>query len=134
LVVLRGQPDQNIVAGQKSLILIAPDVFAHVHPEAQVKLSLTLANGQAAPAWIRMNSQTGQMLVDPPTDAPDQLVLRLTAQDQDGADASTEFLLHIQKNDPAPTGRMSFSDKLRQASSVTRATTLPHIGSILRHG
>ena len=134
LVVLRGQPDQNIVAGQKSLILIAPDVFTHANPEAQVKLSLTLGNGQSAPAWVRINGQTGQILVDPPTDAPDQLVLRLTAQDQDGANASTEFLLNIQKNDPSPTGRMSFSDKLRQASSVTRATTSPQMGSILRHG
>jgi hypothetical protein len=134
LVVLRGQPDQNIIADQKSLILIAPDVFAHAHPEAQVKLSITLANGQAAPAWIRMNSQTGQMLVDPPTDAPDQLVLRLTAQDQDGANASTEFLLNIQKNDPTPTGRQSFSEKLRNASGVTLTHLAPHKRSILRHG
>jgi siroheme synthase len=134
LVVLRGQPDQTIVAGQKSLILIAPDVFAHAHAEAQVNLTLTLANGQAAPTWVSMNSQTGQMRVDPSRDAPDQLVLRLTAQDQDGANASTEFALNIQKNKPAPTGRMSFSDKLRQASSVTHATTSPHLGPILRHG
>jgi len=134
LAVLRGQPDQSVTAGQTSLIQIGPDAFAHVSAEAQVKLTLTLSHGQALPTWARFNGQTGQLLVTPPEGAPQQLVLRLTAQDQDGENVSTNFVLTVQNKDPAPTGRMSFSDKLRHANSVTRAAPVPLIGNILRHG
>jgi hypothetical protein len=134
LAVLRGQADQLVTAGETSLILIAPDAFGHVSADAEVRLALTLEDGQALPAWARFNGKTGQLLVQPPADAPEQLVLRLTAMDQDGETASTVFRLDIGKNQTPSNGRMSFSEKLRSSTSVTLAAPLQQLGAILRHG
>jgi hypothetical protein len=134
LAVLRGQADQLVPAGETSLILIAPDAFAHVSADAEVRLALTLDDGKALPTWVRFNSKTGQLLVQAPADAPEQLVLRLTAMDQDGEAVSTVFRLNISKNQTPPSGRMSFSEKLRSSTSVTLAAPLQQLGAILRHG
>jgi hypothetical protein len=134
LAVLRGQADQLVPAGETSLILIASDAFGHVSADAEVRLALTLEDGKALPAWARFNGKTGQLLVQPPTDAPEQLVLRLTAMDQDGETVSTVFRLDIVKNQTPTNGRMSFSEKLRASTSVTRTAPLQQLGAILRHG
>jgi hypothetical protein len=134
LAVLRGQADQLVTAGETSLILIAPDAFGHVSADAEVRLALTLDDGQALPAWARFNGKTGQLLVQPPADAPEQLLLRLTAVDQDGETVSTVFRLDIGKNQTPSNGRMSFSEKLRSSTSVTLAAPLQQLGAILRHG
>jgi hypothetical protein len=134
LAVLRGQADQLVPAGETSLILIAPDAFGHVSADAEVRLALTLDDGKALPAWARFNGKTGQLLVQPPADTPEQLVLRLTAVDQDGETASTVFRLDIGKNQTPSNGRMSFSEKLRSSTSVTLAAPLQQLGAILRHG
>jgi hypothetical protein len=134
LAVLRGQADQLVPAGEASLILIAPDAFGHVSADAEVRLALTLDDGKALPAWARFNGKTGQLLVQPPADAPEQLLLRLTAVDQDGETVSTVFRLDIGKNQTPSNGRMSFSEKLRASTSVTLAAPLQQLGAILRHG
>jgi hypothetical protein len=134
LAVLRGQADQLVPAGETSLILIAPDAFGHLSADAEVRLSLTLDDGKALPAWARFNGKTGQLLVQPPADAPEQLLLRLTAVDQDGETVSTVFRLDIGKNQTPSNGRMSFSEKLRASTSVTLAAPLQQLGAILRHG
>ncbi len=134
IAVLRGQADQQVPAGETSVILIAPDAFAHVSADAEVRLALTLDDGKALPAWVRFNGKTGQLLVQAPADAPEQLVLRLTAMDQDGEAVSTVFRLNISKNQTPPSGRMSFSEKLRSSTSVTLAAPLQQLGAILRHG
>jgi hypothetical protein len=132
--VYQGQPDQRVAAAQISLVLISPRAFAHTDDQAEVGLTLKRIDGQDLPAWVRFNGETGQLLLEPPADAPSQLALRLSAQDQNGENVFTDFLITFDKNEPAPTGRMSFSDKLRQANSVTRASTALHMESILRHG
>lgn len=134
IAVLRGQADQLVPAGETSVIVIAPDAFAHVSADAEVQLALSLDDGQALPAWVRFNGKTGQLLVQAPVDAPEQLVLRLTAMDQDGETVTTVFHLNISKNPTPPNGRMSFSDKLRSSASVTLAAPLQQWKTILRHG
>jgi hypothetical protein len=132
--VLRGQTDQTVPVGETSIVLIAPDAFGHVSAEAQVALSLSLADGQALPAWARFNGQTGQLLVQPPDNAQQELELHLTAMDQDGEKVTTTFLLKIKPKLSAPEGRMSFSEKMRQSASVTLSAALFNLGTPLRHG
>ena len=93
-----------------------------------------MADGQALPAWARFNGQTGQLLVQPPDNAQQELELHLTAMDQDGEKVTTTFLLKIKPKLSAPEGRMSFSEKLRASKSVTLAAPLQQLGAILRHG
>jgi hypothetical protein len=133
IAVLRGQPDHQVPANEKSLIRIATDVFAHTSADAEIRLTLTRANGQALPKWLSFDGETGELFLDPPADAPQELELMLTAIDQDGENATTVFRIQVIQADPAPQGRMSFSDKLRNASGVTLTSSAPLIGSLLGH-
>jgi hypothetical protein len=121
ILVYRGQPDIRVDNDGKRLILIAEDVFAHAIAEAKLILELTLANGQELPEWIKFNGQTGQLLIDPPPGTQSELVLKLTATDQDGEQASTEFTLRVASPEASPTGRASLSEKLSRADSLGRS-------------
>jgi hypothetical protein len=134
LGVLRGQPDQIVQAGETKLILIGSDAFTHISADAQVGLHLSLANGKALPDWIRFNGQTGQLLIQPPAGIMQELHLHLSAIDQEGEQASTVFVLQVQTAPLAPDGRMSFSEKLRQSSSVTLSASMFFMGSVNFHG
>jgi hypothetical protein len=133
IAVLRGQPDQQVPANEKSVIRIASDVFAHASADAEIRLTLTRADGQAMPNWLSFDGQTGELVLEPPADAPQKLELMLTAKDQDGENTTTGFSIQVIQADPAPQGRMSFSDKLRNASGVTLTSSAPLIGSVLGH-
>jgi hypothetical protein len=133
IAVFRGQPDHQVPDNEKSLIRIAADVFAHTSADAEIRLTLTRADGQALPKWLRFDGETGELFLDPPADAPQELELMLTAIDQDGENATTVFRIQVIQADPAPQGRMSFSDKLRNASGVTLTSSAHLIGSVLGH-
>jgi hypothetical protein len=133
IAVLRGQPDHQVPVNEKSVIRMASDAFAHVSADAEIRLTLTRANGQALPEWLSFDGKTGELTLEPPADAPQQLELMLTAKDQDGENATTVFRIQVIQADPAPQGRMSFSDKLRNASGVTLTSSAPLIGSVLGH-
>jgi hypothetical protein len=133
IAVFRGQPDHQVPVNEKSVIRMASDAFAHVSADAEIRLTLTRADGQALPKWLSFDGETGELFLDPPADAPQELELRLTAIDQDGENATTVFRIQVIQADPAPQGRMSFSDKLRNASGVTLTSSAHLIGSVLGH-
>jgi hypothetical protein len=133
IAVLRGQPDHQVPVNEKSVIRMASDAFAHVSADAEIRLTLTRANGQALPDWLSFDGKTGELTLEPPADAPQELELMLTAKDQDGENTTTVFRIQVIQADPAPQGRMSFSDKLRNASGVTLTSSAPLIGSVLGH-
>jgi hypothetical protein len=133
IAVLRGQPDQQVPANEKSVIRIAFDVFAHASADAEIRLTLTRADGQAMPNWLSFDGQTGELVLEPPADAPQELELMLTAKDQDGENTTTGFRIKVIQADPAPQGRMSFSEKLRHANGVTLTSSTPLNGSMLGH-
>jgi hypothetical protein len=133
IAVLRGQPDHQVLANEKSWLRMATDAFAHTSADAEIRLTLTRADGQALPQWLSFDGETGELVVEPPADAPQELALMLTAIDQDGENTSTVFRIKLIHPDPAPQGRMSFSEKLRNASGVTLTASAPLIGSVLGH-
>jgi hypothetical protein len=133
IAVLRGQPDQQVPVNEKSVIRIASDAFAHASADAEILLTLTRTDGQAMPNWLSFDGETGELVLEPPADAPQELALMLTAIDQDGENTSTVFRIKLIPAEPAPQGRMSFSDKLRNASGVTLTSSAPLIGSVLGH-
>jgi hypothetical protein len=130
---LSGQPDQQVLVNARSLIRIASDAFAHASADAEILLTLQSSDGQPLPNWLSFDGETGELVVEPPADAPQELALMLTATDQDGENTSTVFRIKLIHPDPAPQGRMSFSEKLRNASGVTLTASAPLIGSVLGH-
>lgn len=133
ITVLRGQPDHQIPSNERSVIRIASDVFAHVSADAKIRLTLTRANGQVMPDWLSFDGKTGELVLQPPPDALQELKLMLTAIDQDGENTTTVFRINVIQADPAPQGRMSFSEKLRNANGVTLKSSSALIGSMLGH-
>jgi hypothetical protein len=133
IAVLRGQPDQQVPVNEKSVIRIASDAFAHASADAEILLTLTRTDGQAMPNWLSFDGETGELVLEPPADAPQELALMLTAIDQDGENTSTVFRIKLIPAEPAPQGRMSFSEKLRHANGVTLTSSTPLNGSMLGH-
>jgi hypothetical protein len=134
IAVYRGQPDVQVGSDGKQLVLIRTDAFAHADMQAQVELKLSLADGGSLPGWMRFNGKTGQLLVDAPQGLHAELVLKLTATDQEGAQASTVFRIHIQDNEKTGTGRPSLSQKLQNAAAHRLAAVLPGMGVLFKHG
>jgi hypothetical protein len=98
------------------------DSFFHTDSDAQVTLEATLADGSPLPAWMNLDSGSGQFEIVPPPQFRGELVIRLIARDAQGREAATVFRIQVGEgaralNDGAtPTGRTSLSDQLREAT------------------
>jgi len=106
LKVLAGVPDQFVVARGNMSFQIPADAFVHDDPLAVVVLSLEMADGGPMPDWIYLENNT-TVRVRVPDGASEDMVLKITARDLEGREASTLFQLHFGGGIPAEAGRVA---------------------------
>ncbi|WP_222519372.1 hypothetical protein, partial [Spiribacter salinus] len=116
LAVLRGHPDLYLETGERYVDVINPDAFVHSDPGAQVLLKLDLGDNEALPEWIQFNSRTGELVIEPPADAPRKLILRVTAVDDQGNERSFVIRLNLSGEVTGIEQALSLAERLRGAS------------------
>ena len=94
LVRFRPVADQVVDVGRLSFAVPA-DAFAHTNPRATIRLEARLASGEALPSWIAFNSVTGRLTGTVPDGFESVLRIHVTARDQQGLQASTEFTIDV---------------------------------------
>ena len=124
LSVFRGMADQFVDAGGTGRLPVPWDTFVHGKAEATVQLTATLADGSPLPAWLALDKQTGAFTYQVPAAWRGELVIRLTARDAAGREASTMFRLSVGEraiprasdDGRQPGGRMGLHEQLRDAA------------------
>jgi len=93
LVLLRSVNDLSISDSGRVQWQVPADVFGHTNPLATVSLTMTLADGSPLPAWVKFDARTGRLEVQVPADFRGELVLQLTARDDQGKEVKTTVKL-----------------------------------------
>lgn len=79
-----------------------------------------MASGAPLLAWIRFNRVTGEFVYRAPPGLAGEVLIRVTATDALGNEASITVVLQVAPEGPAvsaaPAGRSGFSDQLKAAS------------------
>jgi hypothetical protein len=94
LVRFRPVPDQQVEFGRLAFSVPA-DAFAHTNPRATIRLEARLASGEPLPSWIAFNGVTGRLTGTAPEGFDGVLRIHVTARDQQGLQASTEFTIEV---------------------------------------
>lgn len=89
---------------------IPPTMFGHSDPLASVQFSMTLANGQPLPAWLKFDARTGQVSGVMPAGFQGELTLRLTARDSQGHTVST--VIKLKAADAGTVARAGVGEQL----------------------
>jgi hypothetical protein len=102
--------------------LVLPwDAFAHSQTDAVVTVEASLANGEALPGWLVFDAKTGTFTYQVPPGWRGELVVRITARDGKGGEASTLFRLNVGERakasaDAGTPGRTGLQEQLREAA------------------
>jgi hypothetical protein len=96
-MLVRFQPiqDQSFVATRGLSFSIPGDAFAHTNPTAVVRLEARQISGDALPPWMTFDGATGRLSGTPPDDFEGVLQIRITARDNQGLEASTQFTITV---------------------------------------
>ena len=121
------QPSSQVLeAGQTAAVQLPSGVFKNSDSSARTSVEATLVDGQPLPNWLTFNKSSGQFTGTPPAGTTGNFDIKLTAKDDRGNSASTEFILRIADSkvggqDPASSNTPS--------TSVTTTTTGGSTGS-----
>jgi len=145
LVVNTRVPDAAFDPGSRISVTVPGDAFAHTRADATVTLSATRGDGAALPGWMNFNPRTGTFEGTPPPNFRGEVVVKVTARDNDGRQVVQTFKIVVGKDqgtaapergqgqpggrsgalpdqggnrpgDAPPTGRASLTEQLRQMS------------------
>ena len=116
LVRFRPVPDQQVDSGRLTFSIPA-DAFAHTNPRATIRLEARLASGEPLPSWVNFNNVTGRLTGTTPDGFEGVLRIHVTARDQQGLQASTEFTIDVRN--------LSATVKPQQQQSGTEAEAAP---------
>lgn len=117
LMLFNGVPDQNFDTGSQVRFQLPPDAFMHTQENAVVRVTAERADGGPLPSWIKFDATSGKFEGRAPTGAPSELTIKVSAQDNEGREASTIFRIKLisgEKHTSLPAGRSGLSDQLRQ--------------------
>jgi hypothetical protein len=121
LAVYRGMADQFVEAEGQGQLVLPWDAFAHSQTDAVVTVEASLANGEALPGWLVFDAKTGTFTYQVPPGWRGELVVRITARDGKGGEASTLFRLNVGERakasaDAGTPGRTGLQEQLREAA------------------
>ena len=94
-------------------IVLPYDTFVHARADATILLQAKLVNGDNLPAWITFDPRSGTFTAKPPADFSGELVIEVTARDEQGNEVKTQFRLRVGDAQLVPTGRNALSEQLR---------------------
>nr|WP_314706606.1 DUF4347 domain-containing protein [uncultured Comamonas sp.] len=103
-------------AGQQVDWQVPPTLFGHSDPLASIQLSMTQADGQPLPAWLKFDARTGKLTGTMPEGFRGELVLRLTARDSQGHAVHTP--IKLKAVDAAPVARTGVAEQLQHAAQL----------------
>jgi hypothetical protein len=95
LVRFQPIPDQSFTVSRGLSFSVPGDAFAHTNSRAVVRLEASQINGDALPSWMSFDGATGRLSGTPPDDFEGVLQIRITARDNQGLEASTQFTITV---------------------------------------
>jgi hypothetical protein len=117
----RSISDQFVEKAATGNVLLPFDTFVHSRADATVLLQAKLANGAPLPGWISFDPRSGTFTTQPPEDFSGEVVIEVTARDEQGNEVKTQFRLRVGDTRLAPTGRQALSEQFRHASRQAHA-------------
>jgi VCBS repeat-containing protein len=128
-------------AGKDASFQLPTGIFQNSDPGAETTVTATLADGQPLPGWLKFDPATGKFSGTPPDGSTEDINIRLTATDNRGHSASTEFTMKLVKpkpdagaaldrsleryahllHRPVPVGRASLADQFGHHGRVGQA-------------
>lgn len=109
----RSISDQFVERAAAGSIVLPYDTFVHARADATILLQAKLASGDNLPAWITFDPRSGTFTAKPPADFSGELVIEVTARDEQGNEVKTQFRLRVGDAQLVPTGRNALSEQLR---------------------
>jgi Ca2+-binding RTX toxin-like protein len=91
--------------------VVPATTFTDVDVGDSLTLTATLANGAGLPAWLSFDAATQTFSGTPGNNEVGNLAIKLTATDQSGATASTQFVLNIANVNDAPVAAMAIANQ-----------------------
>ncbi|MBF0095927.1 MAG: DUF4347 domain-containing protein [Magnetococcales bacterium] len=77
--------------------------FGHSEPNAAVQLSAVQSNGEALPSWISFDSNNGTLTGQPPVGSSGNLVIKVTAKDKQGREATLTLTIKMGERNNSST-------------------------------
>ncbi|MES2977700.1 MAG: putative Ig domain-containing protein [Pseudomonadota bacterium] len=115
LVVFQTIADQFIERDKPVRFSLPYDAFVHTNADATVTLEATMADGTRLPEWILFDARSGTFTVNVPSNAEDEMQIKVTARDNEGREAFTLFRVSV-KEKAISSGRSSMADQIRLAT------------------
>lgn len=91
-VLARSIPDMEVPAGASFALEVAADTFTDPDPGEVLTLSAALADGAPLPTWMEFDTVRRLFIGTVPPDFVEEIVIRVTAADVDGACANDTFV------------------------------------------
>ena len=95
LYLAKTPSSQEVLVNQLGTFNLPQGIFRESDPSAKVKIEASLADGSPLPDWITFDPGSGRFSAIPPTGSGGAMDLKITASDQNGNVAATQFMLHI---------------------------------------
>jgi hypothetical protein len=132
LIVNKGIPDVEIPDARQVIELAVPrDAFAHGKPEATVALDARLADDQPLPAWLNFDPIKGQFRGVPPEGFKGEVVIKVVARDNAGAEVETVFRLRVNEVGQDKLSLKGKASLTRQLADAGRAMRLGERDALL---
>jgi Ca2+-binding RTX toxin-like protein len=94
--------DRTVTRAYPFAFSVPAQAFADEDAGAVLSYSAKLADGNALPSWLAFSASTRAFTGTPPADSSGALSIRVTATDQSGASASSDFSLSISTTNQTP--------------------------------
>jgi hypothetical protein len=138
-LVVAAQPgSQQVEAGQEMNVQLPSGIFQHSDSSARTQVEATMADGSPLPSWLRFDNTSGQFSGSPPPGSSGVLDIRVSARDDKGNSANTQFQLRVNETQAATgasTPSTGTSDtRVTQATSGTSSTSSATTGSTADSG
>ncbi|MDY0300215.1 MAG: DUF4347 domain-containing protein [Trichlorobacter sp.] len=99
LYLVKTPSSQIILVDEIGSFNLPTGTFRHSEADAKVALEATLADGRPLPNWLTFDADSGRFVGKPPKDASGVVDLKVTARDDKGNVAHTQFLLRVTSED-----------------------------------
>jgi hypothetical protein len=86
---------QEVLVNETATFNLPSGLFKHSDANAKVTVNATMADGRPLPDWIKFDPVSGRFTVTPPEGSSGAMDIKVTARDEKGNVAATQFLLHI---------------------------------------
>ncbi|WP_242390707.1 Ig-like domain-containing protein [Pararhodospirillum photometricum] len=89
--------DVGLALGERFEVKVPSTAFVDTQASAAVTLDATRADGEALPAWISFDAETGTFRGTPPAGFSGEVVVKITARDSAGREAVQTFKIVVGK-------------------------------------